>query len=892
MPASKTKIKRTASDSPPLESSPLPNIITGLFECYNFLSPNEYSNKTLGLLAFLIRKSVGEINFSDIMDEVDKRYQQQGQSTDYITLLDDRRKNLLEIEASIEKCLMINRLISYIKENESQFISLISDIRNDMRMKIIDNQINQNIEYPKDFREREQDFIKRKSAQEARRLFYFNHDETRQPPSLIHLANRHVFFYKLIINLIKNDSASITTEHLNYIVDCKMRYDPQFRNTGIEELERIFLTYSFMIITHPHSGVNPVLIYERKGSGQCTAKVSIIIISLLYDFMQTHPKLIELIDIEPSLCQSSSLYKLESSTISWKTCQLQINPNDKPQLIQYAELTLLNIQSSTKTSTRIHLGEDLYTLKFLIKFRLNLNEYHFSKCYQIALESLPFAIVSHNNYIPQMLSRIILSDIQRLSKNSLINIQTITSYILRYFCHRTGVPPDQYLKMYLEKELNKAKNERKNCQIMEDIFMDFLVPFVNQVEFMAKHPIIAMFYADGLCLGICDSERAAEIMRKSTDINSPIVGIRFNSIKVDYKPMAASSSTTTTTTSKTVKLPSCAIRVDIYNNHTKQLQNRTFDSSILAIDIRKFVTTAHTQNGSYIRVLSNLNDLENATNYKSFKDFDKYYHERLSKIFQINECYKPITNILDNIEDEDNDHDNHQAIKSPNLDLSEMFPENLHSVQPPSTATTCNNEYCSNVTTIYDDISKVNFQSNTNKTQVQNILSTSSQQSFQYINNQDMIEYVLSQPEMIQELLHRLGVLQISSTTQQEQGYQNPHLQQQQLSIPFQIQSSYQQQQQTLQMQYQSQQQQLYSQQLISLPAIHNQLNNENQSYSRNNIQISPQEYPIGTVYENLLTESITDSFQFPTIEQNSSIPINDNFDLCFNDPFTLDEIQ
>ncbi|CAF3753177.1 unnamed protein product, partial [Rotaria sordida] len=422
---------------------------------------------------------------------------------------------------------------------------------------------------------------------------------------------------------------------------------------------------------------------------------------------------------------------------------------------------------------------------------------------------------------------------------------------------------------------------------------DFLVPFVNQVEFMAKHPIIAMFYADGLCLGICDSERAAEIMRKSTDINSPIVGIRFNSIKVDYKPMAASSTTTTTTTSKTVKLPSCAIRVDIYNNHTKQLQNRTFDSSILAIDIRKFVTTAHTQNGSYIRVLSNLNDLENATNYKSFKDFDKYYHERLSKIFQINECYKPITNILDNIEDEDNDHDNHQAIKSPNLDLSEMFPENLHSVQPPSTATTCNNEYCSNVTTIYDDISKVNFQSNTNKTQVQNILSTSSQQSFQYINNQDMIEYVLSQPEMIQELLHRLGVLQISSTTQQEQGYQNPHLQQQQLSIPFQIQSSYQQQQQqTLQMQYQSQQQQLYSQQLISLPTIHNQLNNENQSYSRNNIQISPQEYPIGTVYENLLTESITDSFQFPTIEQNSSIPINDNFDLCFNDPFTLDEIQ
>ncbi|CAF3567972.1 unnamed protein product, partial [Rotaria sp. Silwood1] len=96
---------------------------------------------------------------------------------------------------------------------------------------------------------------------------------------------------------------------------------------------------------------------------------------------------------------------------------------------------------------------------------------------------------------------------------------------------------------------------------MKRIFkFEFLVPFVNQVEFIAKHPILAMFYADGLCLGICDSERAAEIMRKSTDINSPIVGIRLNSIKVDYKPM-----TSTTSMSKAIKLAPCAVRVDIYN---------------------------------------------------------------------------------------------------------------------------------------------------------------------------------------------------------------------------------------------------------------------------------------------------------------------------------------
>ncbi len=54
---------------------------------------------------------------------------------------------------------------------------------------------------------------------------------------------------------------------------------------------------SFMITVHPHYGVNPVLIYERKAPGIYTAKVSVIIVSLLHDFMETHPNMIELCDI-------------------------------------------------------------------------------------------------------------------------------------------------------------------------------------------------------------------------------------------------------------------------------------------------------------------------------------------------------------------------------------------------------------------------------------------------------------------------------------------------------------------------------------------------------------------------------------------------------------------
>ena len=46
-----------------------------LLDCYKFISPNEYSEKTVGLLAFLTRPSVGEINFSDVIGEVEKHGQ-------------------------------------------------------------------------------------------------------------------------------------------------------------------------------------------------------------------------------------------------------------------------------------------------------------------------------------------------------------------------------------------------------------------------------------------------------------------------------------------------------------------------------------------------------------------------------------------------------------------------------------------------------------------------------------------------------------------------------------------------------------------------------------------------------------------------------------------------
>ncbi len=70
----------------------------------------------------------------------------------------------------------------------------------------------------------------------------------------------------------------------------------------------------------------------------------------------------------------------------------------------------------------------------------------------------------------------------------MIDVKKILNFIQRYFIHRTGVKPHDYVCIYLEQELNKAKSnkmishtlesiesfildERKNFQTLEDIYM-------------------------------------------------------------------------------------------------------------------------------------------------------------------------------------------------------------------------------------------------------------------------------------------------------------------------------------------------------------------------------------------------------------------------------------
>ncbi|CAF2722281.1 unnamed protein product [Rotaria sp. Silwood2] len=759
MSANTTKRKRaTAAQVPVL--TPQTSVLYSLLDCYDFLASNEYSEKTIGIQAFVTRKSICDINFSDIIDDSEKR-NRQGQATNFSGLLEDKRSNLPLIDASVEKCLMLTRLISYIKENESRFTSIISDIRLEMQYKMADNQNAQN---PCDFRKREREFNDRKYAQEIRRLFYHSHDEVKQPQNLIY----------------------VTTEQLTHIVT-QMSRDSKSRQAYINELEATFRT-SFLIVAQPHSGVNPVTIYERKGPGEYTAKISVTIISLLHDFIQTHPNLIELFDIEPSLSPSSPYYKLEEPrSLSWKTCQLQTAPGGKSRTFLYAELSAITIEQSSKTDTRVRFAQLLHSFKFAIKLQLNLADNKMSPIYHILLESLQFGIGAHNNQIPQLLTRVILDDIQRFSKIRPADVRTVLNYMQRYFIHRTGVRPNGCVSINLEQELIKATNQRSDSQSIEDIYLDFLVNFVHQVEFMAKHPLLAMFHADGLFLGICNSERAAEAIVQSSMSGSPIISLRFNSIRIDYTTISASS-----TGNRSIKFPACAIRVDIYNDRTKKLQNRTFDSATLVTDISKFVSSAHTENANRIHVLSDFDDRTNEKAYLSFGEFSKYHHKRLQEILKNDEKYKPVTDLIDNANDGNTDEDGSDNNSQISNDFFPFSPNSLASLLP-MTSNAFDNEQSSDEISVHDYTSIAYESQNNSIASPQNILSPSgpSQQQSQqttYVNNQDAIlKYILSQPNVAEEVIRRYGVYNAASPVgPSQQLLQQPHPQYQTQPLSYQ----------------------------------------------------------------------------------------------------------
>ena len=189
------------------------------------------------------------------------------------------------------------------------------------------------------------------------------------------------------------------------------------------------------------------------------------------------------------------------------------------------------------------------------------------------------------------------------------------------------------------------------------LFKDFVVNFVHQVEFMAKHPILAMFHADGYSslhwAGACRMHRCSSslVCSSAYAIVNVLPRLSFKSVqrarrRLDFVSMrfvwkthrrprwpqaikrsnwisvlfALIFTTVSCVTSRMLSLSN-----SIYSDRTKKLQNRTFDSGCLPSDISKFIASAHTSNVEHILLLSNFDDKTNSKPTLPFSTFNAYY---------------------------------------------------------------------------------------------------------------------------------------------------------------------------------------------------------------------------------------------------------------------------
>ncbi|CAF1588073.1 unnamed protein product, partial [Didymodactylos carnosus] len=144
----------------------------------------------------------------------------------------------------------------------------------------------------------------------------------------------------------------------------------------------------------------------------------------------------------------------------------------------------------------------------------------------------------------------------------------------------------------------------------------FLIRFLTQVDFMVKHPLLLMFYADNLLLGICDSSVTEQ---KVVNNLLPTICLRFNSITQERNKLSKNGST--------------FVRVDVHDGSGK-LDKRTLDSSNLIHDLCKLVYEASTENAKNIRVLSDFMDKNDKGDYKSFNDFCHYFRMYRIRLFK------------------------------------------------------------------------------------------------------------------------------------------------------------------------------------------------------------------------------------------------------------------
>ncbi|CAF3978940.1 unnamed protein product [Rotaria sp. Silwood2] len=505
----------------------------------------------------------------------------------WMNLLNRERRNLKPNINSVAKCFMINRLIAECKKDPCQFARQTGELYEEIKMRI--SCITPSAWTVEDFYDQIELW---QNLQSHRRLFHINHDEANRPQSLLTLQQ-------------------IATKIYSHCLSSCQR---NFNDQNYDHLKKL-LQHSFIIIAQPSFPECVVAAKYDKSGNTYSAKLHTRIICLL------EPDIVEKNLIFANVAvtlfpfdRNLDLFGEEQPTLKWHKRQI-IDPDNILRSFFYVELESIKLKKLDRPNSRPMYNGKMCQLEFKIKIRineLNIEENH-------KLTSEQFGICSHAQYYPEYVAQVLLHQVEQISQsnNSIIQPNTLTNYILRYYTRVSGMEAKlqttQYITDVLQTVYEKTITSKTTTSF--NIYQNILAKLISQMEMFVDYPFLSMMYHDGLFLGINNNTLDQQLHGTR---QRPHMLFRFNSLTDHHSTQHAS------------------VRFIVHNG---QLTKATFHAKAFIDEMCQMICEANSHEAMNRQFRLAITD-------RNFHEFNIELFRLSATVSQFNDAYQPLIPVL------------------------------------------------------------------------------------------------------------------------------------------------------------------------------------------------------------------------------------------------------
>ncbi|CAF2136907.1 unnamed protein product [Rotaria magnacalcarata] len=372
---------------------------------YEFLSPNEIFMNSIGLLFNLTSKRLIQTPFINLYKRSLK--------IKWMNLLIRERCNLKSNVNSVEKCFILNRLITECKKDPFQFARQTGELYEEIKMRIsakvppapwaFEDIINQ-VELWR-------------TVQSQRRLYYISHSEAKQPHSLLTLQ-------------------CIITQMYSHLLRC---YQSNPNNENYNCLQKL-LANCFIIIIQPSIPECVAATKYDKSENKYLAKLHSRVLCLLDP--STVDDSLQLFDVGVTLfpfVRNADLCGERQEELKWHKRQILDTENIQRSFL-YVELQAIELTQTDRTNSKPLYNSKMFQIEFEINIRINV----LNIVETVRLNSQNFGICSHAQYYPDYVAQVLLYEVTQTLESGIVaklisQMETFTDYPFLAMMYHDGL---------------------------------------------------------------------------------------------------------------------------------------------------------------------------------------------------------------------------------------------------------------------------------------------------------------------------------------------------------------------------------------------------------------------------------------------------------------------